>query len=324
MNQAQIPRLHYGAEDRYAPIPPAERGLQTITAVHYYTVSEGYEQLEGLCFDRNGDLYFVGIESGHLFKLCMKSHELEIVCTLPEGFSPASCKIHKDGRLFLACLGDYQKRGCIAAMKSDGTGMEIIVPFDAGYVPDDLVFDMKGGFYFTDYQGGVGRADGGIVYVHPDLKTITPVVRGLVTPNGVALTPDQKALWVTESCANKLDYIPLTEDGLGTLSISDSTCYYFTGYFGPDSLTIDADGNVYAAMYEQGRVMVFNRFGYPIANILIPGRETGHQLRTEHCSIRPGTDELYICSNDYLRGGTASLYVCRAFAEAYRGHYQFQ
>ena len=107
-------------------------------------------------------------------------------------------------------------------------------------------------------------------------------------------------------------------------SISCSVPYHFTGYFGPDSCCIDNDGNVYVAMYEQGRCMVFNKFGYPTGQVLIPGRERGHMLRSEHPMLRPGTDELYICSNDYTRGEGAGIFVARAFADAFMGGYQFR
>ena len=58
--------------------------------------------------------------------------------------------------------------------------------------------------------------------------------------------------------------------------------YYFTGHEGPDSCCIDSDDNLYVAMYGQGRVLVFNKRGYPIGQILIPGRDEGHMLRSTH------------------------------------------
>ena len=40
-------------------------------------------------------------------------------------------------------------------------------------------------------------------------------------------------------------------------------------------LFIDSDDNLYVAMYGQGRVLVFNKRGYPIGQILMPGRDEG-------------------------------------------------
>ena len=74
--------------------------------------------------------------------------------------------------------------------------------------------------------------------------------------------------------------------------------YYFTGHEGPDSVCIDSDDNLYVAMYGQGRVLVFNKRGYPIGQILMPGRDEGKMLRSTHPQFIPGTNQLLICTND--------------------------
>jgi lactonase len=50
----------------------------------------------------------------------------------------------------------------------------------------------------------------------------------------------------------------------------------------------DADGNLYVAMYGQGRVLVFNGKGIPIGHILLPGRDSGHNLHSTNLAIKPG------------------------------------
>ena len=47
--------------------------------------------------------------------------------------------------------------------------------------------------------GNVGGGIGGVYYVSPDLKTITPLLEHLLSPNGVALSKDEKVVWITES-----------------------------------------------------------------------------------------------------------------------------
>ena len=59
-------------------------------------------------------------------------------------------------------------------------------------------------------------------------------------------------------------------------------------------MAIDVDGNVYQAVNMQGRVVVFNKRGLPIANVLIPGRDEGKHLVTTNVAFKPGTDEAYI------------------------------
>ena len=113
-----------------------------------------------------------------------------------------------------------------------------------------MVFDSKGGFYFTDFRGYSTNPKGGVYYVSPDFKTVTPVIQNISVANGVALSTDEKILWVTETTTNRLHRIQLEDDGV-TVPFGATIPYYFTGHEGPDSVCIDSDDNLYVAMYGQ-------------------------------------------------------------------------
>lgn len=76
----------------------------------------------------------------------------------------------------------------------------------------------------------------------------------------------------------------------------------------------DSDGNVYVAMYSQGRVLVFNPVGIPIGQILIPKRDTGHNLKTTSMGFFPGSDRLLIVTSDGDGGEGAWIFEARGFA----------
>ena len=80
----------------------------------------------------------------------------------------------------------------------------------------------------------------------------------------------------------------------------------------------DADGNLYVAVYGQGRVLAFNRNGIPIGQVLLPVREEGHNLRSTSMAIRPGTDDLHIVASDAAGGQGATIFRAKAFASAPR------
>jgi lactonase len=80
----------------------------------------------------------------------------------------------------------------------------------------------------------------------------------------------------------------------------------------------DTDGNLYVAMYGQGRVLVFNRNGIPIGQVLLPDREEGYKLRSTSMAIRLGTANLYIVTNDAAGGRGATIFHARAFTHALR------
>ena len=64
--------------------------------------------------------------------------------------------------------------------------------------------------------------------------------------NGVALGPDGKVLWATEFGRNLLHRVELADATTPTI-LGTSIPYHFTGP-APDSMRIDADGNVYVAV----------------------------------------------------------------------------
>ena len=189
-----------------------------------------------------------------------------------------------------------------------------VIPAEAGYVVNDLVFDAKGGFYFTDFRGTSTDPKGGVYYVAPDHKTVTPVLPNLAMANGVALSPDGKVLWATEFGRNLLHRVELASPTTPT-PIGTAVPYRFTGP-APDSIRVDSDGNVYVAVYGQGRVLAFNRNGIPIGQVLLPGRDEGHNLLSTSLALKPGTDEIFVVTNDGEGGQGSNIFHARAFAKA--------
>ena len=178
------------------------------------------------------------------------------------------------------------------------------------------MFDARGGFYFADFRGASTDAKGSVYYVSPNSGTITPVLPHPAMANGVALSPDGKELWATEFSRNLLHRVELANATTAT-PCGTAIAYHFTGP-APDSMRADADpeGNLYVAMYGQGRVLAFNRNGIPIGQVLLPGREEGHNLRSTSMAIRPGTDNLRIVASDGTSGQGATIFRAWAFAKA--------
>ena len=303
----------YDYETNCNPIPPGEKDLPTQTAEYFVKVTDVIPtHLEGVCFDRTGDnMYFCSTDIGRVFKLDMKTKELKIIWE-DEGLRSFGIKMHKDGRIFACCFGTKRKPG-VYVLSPEGEELEVLLE---GQEIDDLIFDRDGGFYASKFIGNVYDPAGGVYYVSPDFKTVTPYAENLAAPNGVALSKDEKILWITEYCGGRLLRTPV---GGGWGSVP----YHFTGFHGPDSCEIDDDDNLYVACTFQGRIMVFNRDGFPIGQILTPKREEGRNLISTHATLRPGTDEVYIsCSDDTTDEGSW-IFKAKGFAKAYEGAFQF-
>ena len=318
----EMPKLSYRTGDTFAPIPPAERALPTVEARLFARIDlpndapAGKNILEGLAFNHAGNLYFCNPPMGRIYELDMQTSGVRLVCQLPEGWQPSAVKLHRDGRLFATCVV-FGEGSFVAVISPKGEVLDRIAVSSTQYF-DDLVFDAEGGFYLSDLSGSPAEPTGGVWYVAPDSREPICVVTGMVGTNGIALSPQGDALWVTEYGAGKLHYFKIDAQHHIPRFASSHVPYYFTGLEGADSACIDVDGNVYVAMCGQGRFLVFNRNGMPIGQVLLPGRDEGRMLMSTHPQLRPGTDELYLCSAD-MKTGLAAIFVTRGFAAAHPG-----
>jgi lactonase len=191
-------------------------------------------------------------------------------------------------------------------MEPDGRGLEEIPAKYNGHPisPNDLVFDDNGNFYVTDLAGQVGLPAGGVYRVTADFQTVQPIIENLVTVNGICLAPIESALptpipyayelWVAESALNRILRLSLAGDGITLAHPPASVVYTFSGIGGPDSNAADSEGNIYQCMAAQGRIVILNRAGVPVANVVMPGREKGENLFTTNVAFKPGTDEAYV------------------------------
>lgn len=308
-----IPSLAYPPEGRQLQAVPApEKDLPTVTAQLWMKVSDKGLQLEGPSFDREGNLLFVEVFGGQVLKVDTQG-KLSVVVPKND-LGAAGLAIHKDGRLFVAGLGNFKNTGNLTVYNADGSGKKTVIPGSKNHLIDDLVFDSSGGFYFTDFKGTSTEPSGGVFYVPANGKTIVSILPKLAIANGIALSPDGKTLWVTEFATGLLHRIEL-KDATTIAPFGEAVVYRFNGP-SPDSMRVDEDGNLYVAMYSQGRVLVLNPNGTPIGQILIPGREDGHFLRSTSMAIKPGTNEVYLVTNDGNFGAGSAIFKTVGFAKA--------
>lgn len=297
-----------GIEQNPVPIPAAEQGLPTENAREVFVASSSNNILEGAIIDRGGNLLYCDITQKKVMRLT-PDKKLSTVVSLPD-MGVGGLALSEDGRLFMAGLDLVKRRGAIFAWSPETGKIETIVPIEAGYLPNDLVSAPDGGFYFSDFRGNASDPKGGIYYVSPDFSTITSVIPNLAQANGVAISPDGKTLWATEFAKNRLHRASL-EDATSISVIGSSIPYYFIGS-APDSMRVDGKGNVYVAIYGQGRVLVFNSKGIPIGQILLPEREKGLNLLSTSLAVQPDGKDVFIVSSNSEKELPAKIFVAKS------------
>jgi len=126
---------------------------------------------------------------------------------------------------------------------------------------NDLVIDAKGSIYFTD-QGQTGLHDptGRLYRLRPDGQ-LDLLLSNVPSPNGVALSPDGKVLYLAVTRGNCVWRVPLLADG----SVA-KVGQFFTSYgpSGPDGLAVDTEGRVLVANPGLGCVWVLNARAEPV------------------------------------------------------------
>jgi lactonase len=296
-------------EKSVVPLPPDLKGIPTITAEPWLQIGESPALfLEGPAFDRAGNLYISSLLDSRILKI---TPEKKVTTILEQkGLLPNGIAFHKDGRMFVACSS-----GKLISLNPDGTNLNYIAARYQGKpaVFNDLMFDPKGNLYVTDFIGHVGSPVGGAYRFSADFAKVEPVIEGLSLANGIALAPSGNELWVVETGRADIVFVQLMEDGITIRPPAGCTVpYRFTGG-GCDSMTVDADGNAYVCINGQGRIVVLNPKGIPIANVIIPGRDEGMHLGVTNVKFKPGTDEAYATVSG--KGG-GWVYKFRGLAKA--------
>ena len=166
--------------------------------------------------------------------------------------------------------------------------------------PNDLVFDAHGGFYFTDL-GKVRAIDmdrGGVFYGRSDGAAAQVVAHPVMTPNGVALSPDGKLLYYAETEGARVWAFDVTAPGRvnkvgwpsphgGRMVVAAPGGHYQRF----DSMAVDALGNVCVATLIHGGIGIIAADGSMSSHVPLPDRYTtnicfgGRDMRTAFVTL---------------------------------------
>ena len=213
--------------------------------------------MEGINFDRNGAMWMVSPMSNELLKV-----ERNKVNSVEEIPGAVGAKFHKDGRLFITSItGNLfaydPKKGTTETVLSGYKGL------------NDLVFDERGGLYFTDPIGSDAlNPTGTVYYLNPETEEVEVFADGIAYPNGVAISADGNRVYISEFGKNRIVSAPSK-----AAAASPETPFVFAqfeGGIGPDGVAVDREGNLYVAHFQAGEIAVVDASGFKYGTIRMP------------------------------------------------------
>ncbi|SHN16488.1 SMP-30/gluconolactonase/LRE family protein [Roseibium suaedae] len=244
--------------------------------------------LEGPSFDRSGNLWFVDIPFGRIFRADPSGSVRQIAEY--EG-QPNGLKIHRDGRIFIA---DFQN-GIMQLDPETGQVSHALRDCDTeGFKGcNDLHFGRDGALYFTD-QGQTGLQDptGRVYRWQPETGSLTCLIDKVPSPNGLVLDINEHVLYLAVTRANAVWRLPLSPSG--RVNKAGLFIQFSGGRAGPDGLALTSQNGVVVCQTGMGLVWVHDELGRPIAVV-----RSLRGLGTTNCAFGgPEGRTLFITESD--------------------------
>lgn len=163
---------------------------------------------------------------------------------------------------------------------------------------NDVVVTADDGVYatiFGNFNGPPGEVIGRILYLAPGSQQWVEVAGDLNYANGIAVSPDQRTLYVSETVGNCMLKFTINDDGTLSHRANFALLHVLVPdkvtapYLGPDSMKVDSKGNVYVAQWTGGKVLKLSPDG-KLLHVFDISAGDG----TTNVAFGPGEKELYV------------------------------
>ena len=225
-------------------------------------VATGFTFTEGPLWRPPGLLWFSDVP-GNVVRSVTRAGEVKVIIdkaggtvTAPPGalIGPNGMISDKDGAVLLCQHGNRR----IVRVAKEMTVTPYLEKFEGHRFnsPNDLIYRSDGALYFTDPPYGLVQQDSdpakelkfNAVFLYAKGK-LTPVITDLSRPNGIALSPDEKTLYISNSDERKRFWMKydVAADG----AVTNGRMFYDLAGAKeqgiPDGMKVDSKGNVYAS-----------------------------------------------------------------------------
>jgi len=217
--------------------------------------------IEGPAFDAKGNLYVVNFQKDGTIGHVKPDGSAELFLTLPEGSTANSIQFDSKGNMLLA---DYTGHNVLRVDMSTQQ-VDTLAHNDKFSQPNDLCINKQDQIFASDPNwkentGQLWRIDAN--------GEVTLLADSLGTTNGIELSPDEKTLYVNESVQRKVWAFDVDDQG----NLSNKRLFAEFPDYGFDGMKCDKQGNLYAARYGKGTIVVLSPEGKQIREIALKGK----------------------------------------------------
>ncbi|MCW3089842.1 MAG: SMP-30/Gluconolaconase/LRE-like region-containing protein [Ferruginibacter sp.] len=270
-----------------------------IPGQNWELVGEGYKFTEGTAANAKGEVFFQDIPDSKTYKVGLDGK----LAALPLDTKRASGTCFgADGKRFTAAGGAKQ------IVSYDANDKETIIADSIS--SNDLVVAKNGNIYITSPDGSEKPSK--IYLIRPNGEKLV-VDEGIKYANGLALTPDQTQLYVTESASHWVWIYRINPDGtlsykqrFGWLHVPDGSENAW-----PDGLKCDTSGRVYVT--SRIGLQVLDQLGRVNAIIPVPSGQVSNC-----CFGGPDFNVLYVSCGDKVYRRKVNVRGANAFETPYK------
>ena len=278
-------------------ILPTGAKLEKVTGDTKFDTAGSPCYFKGILYFTNNN--FDDLQKSRVMKM-EKPGDIQIIRT--NNGMTATLKPNKAGNLYACEMIGHR----IVELDSTGAVLRVVVgEYNGKRIdgPNDMVLDRKGGFYFTDSQF-IGKEqkmqDKPAVYYVRKAGTVTRVADDVVFPNGLALSPDGKTLYLANTQGKYLLAYDVAPDGslsnrrnFTELTLSTENIAKKSELSGADGVAVDRAGNVFVATTQGIGIQVFDKTGKHLGDISCPAPTNncsfgGKDMRTLYVSAKDG------------------------------------
>jgi gluconolactonase len=268
VTDAAVPEAVRSQAARICPAEAIAVG-PTSTASVATLVRDGFDFLEGpVWIDARAELLFSDMNfastgargpGSRIWRL----HPPDAFDVFVEDANSNGLAIDAEG-LLLACTHDVQSLSRFDPATGERTPLELEWRGQHFNSPNDLVIRSDGNVYFTDPDWQLGTRSSetemtGVYRVTP-AHEVELIAEQLEQPNGIALSPDERTLYVGSAGSDIMMY-SVADDG----AVRAQSGQVFASPGASDGMAVDCAGNLYVAA--EGAVQVFSPAGGAIGRI---------------------------------------------------------